>query len=203
MPASIRPAPRALCSSLAKAIPVPGRAEAGPHSSRSRWLGGALVRPPRKSRAGGYADRAPGPRAREQCDFSDSSGPRPGLELPRLEPPRRDPPPRRFSCTTCSALMQQAAAMAEAPPWSCVFNPHGSRQCGAVEKTRTSTAFRPQRPQRCASTNSATTALVNTPVIDRRLARRGRLAKRSGARNGADAPRMLERARLKRLCAGQ
>ena len=29
---------------------------------------------------------------------------------------------------------------------------------GAVEKTRTSTAFRPQRPQRCASTSSATTA---------------------------------------------
>jgi len=30
---------------------------------------------------------------------------------------------------------------------------------GAVEKTRTSTGFRPQRPQRCASTSSATTAL--------------------------------------------
>ena len=29
---------------------------------------------------------------------------------------------------------------------------------GAVEKTRTSTGFTPQRPQRCASTNSATTA---------------------------------------------
>jgi hypothetical protein len=29
---------------------------------------------------------------------------------------------------------------------------------GADEKTRTSTAFRPQRPQRCASTSSATTA---------------------------------------------
>ena len=29
---------------------------------------------------------------------------------------------------------------------------------GAVEKTRTSTGFPPQRPQRCASTNSATTA---------------------------------------------
>ena len=29
---------------------------------------------------------------------------------------------------------------------------------GAVEKTRTSTGFRPQRPQRCASTSSATTA---------------------------------------------
>jgi hypothetical protein len=31
---------------------------------------------------------------------------------------------------------------------------------GAVEKTRTSTMFPPQRPQRCASTNSATTALL-------------------------------------------
>ena len=29
---------------------------------------------------------------------------------------------------------------------------------GAVEKTRTSTLFTEQRPQRCASTNSATTA---------------------------------------------
>ena len=29
---------------------------------------------------------------------------------------------------------------------------------GAAKKTRTSTGFRPQRPQRCASTNSATTA---------------------------------------------
>ncbi len=29
---------------------------------------------------------------------------------------------------------------------------------GAVEKTRTSTGITPQRPQRCASTNSATTA---------------------------------------------
>ena len=31
---------------------------------------------------------------------------------------------------------------------------------GAVEKTRTSTGVTPQRPQRCASTNSATTALA-------------------------------------------
>src|SRR5690606_30248562 len=30
---------------------------------------------------------------------------------------------------------------------------------GAVEKTRTSTPVKEQRPQRCASTNSATTAL--------------------------------------------
>ena len=38
---------------------------------------------------------------------------------------------------------------------------HGSEMAasiGAVEKTRTSTEFPPQRPQRCASTNSATTA---------------------------------------------
>ena len=31
---------------------------------------------------------------------------------------------------------------------------------GAVEKTRTSTEFPPQRPQRCASTSSATTACL-------------------------------------------
>ena len=31
---------------------------------------------------------------------------------------------------------------------------------GAVEKTRTSTPFKEQRPQRCASTNSATTARI-------------------------------------------
>src|SRR5690606_23376737 len=34
----------------------------------------------------------------------------------------------------------------------------GPRDYGAVEKTRTSTGSPPQRPQRCASTNSATTA---------------------------------------------
>ena len=34
----------------------------------------------------------------------------------------------------------------------------GLVQSGAVEKTRTSTGSLPQRPQRCASTNSATTA---------------------------------------------
>ncbi len=36
---------------------------------------------------------------------------------------------------------------------------HGKFLNGAVEKTRTSTGVTPQRPQRCASTNSATTAL--------------------------------------------
>ena len=46
----------------------------------------------------------------------------------------------------------------------CAGRPRGGdfglhkRLFGAVEKTRTSTGFRPQRPQRCASTNSATTA---------------------------------------------
>ena len=41
---------------------------------------------------------------------------------------------------------------------------------GAVEKTRTSTAFRPQRPQRCASTSSATTARDELPPVARWLA---------------------------------
>jgi hypothetical protein len=35
---------------------------------------------------------------------------------------------------------------------------------GAVEKTRTSTGVSPQRPQRCASTSSATTAPSRTKV---------------------------------------
>src|SRR3546814_3532313 len=53
---------------------------------------------------------------------------------------------------------------------------------GAVEKTRTSTAFRPQRPQRCASTSSATTAhkrLPGKPASGRPVP----LAKRIGQRN--------------------
>ncbi len=36
---------------------------------------------------------------------------------------------------------------------------------GAVEKTRTSTGIIPQRPQRCASTNSATTAEMQSGSI--------------------------------------
>ena len=40
----------------------------------------------------------------------------------------------------------------------CPCDALASSDDGAVEKTRTSTAFRPQRPQRCASTSSATTA---------------------------------------------
>ena len=39
---------------------------------------------------------------------------------------------------------------------------------GAVEKTRTSTEFPPQRPQRCASTNSATTACAVATAAPRR-----------------------------------
>ena len=50
---------------------------------------------------------------------------------------------------------------------------------GAVEKTRTSTAFRPQRPQRCASTSSATTALVKMRRNERAAPGKARpLAKR-------------------------
>jgi len=44
-------------------------------------------------------------------------------------------------------------------------NPLFSKDVGAVEKTRTSTGFRPQRPQRCASTNSATTAKSPGPGL--------------------------------------
>lgn len=63
---------------------------------------------------------------------------------------------------------------------------------GAVEKTRTSTAFRPQRPQRCASTSSATTARANTagcPAAGRRVP----LAKRIAPRNPPFMSRQLLR----------
>ena len=45
-----------------------------------------------------------------------------------------------------------------------------SAEIGAVEKTRTSTGVTPQRPQRCASTNSATTARIGlelSPLSER------------------------------------
>ena len=55
------------------------------------------------------------------------------------------------------------------------------RNNGAVEKTRTSTGVTPQRPQRCASTNSATTArcenavrLANPNVRSKGRSKRGR-----------------------------
>ena len=54
-----------------------------------------------------------------------------------------------------------------------------SKHNGAVEKTRTSTAFRPQRPQRCASTSSATTAHHDGPAGPA-PGRSGRLAKLFG-----------------------
>src|SRR3546814_8325549 len=61
-------------------------------------------------------------------------------------------------------------------------NPQIHGLFGAVEKTRTSTAFRPQRPQRCASTSSATTAhkrMPGKPASGRPVP----LAKRIGQRN--------------------
>ena len=39
-----------------------------------------------------------------------------------------------------------------------------SKENGAAEKTRTSTGVSPQRPQRCASTNSATAARLRCPL---------------------------------------
>ena len=68
---------------------------------------------------------------------------------------------------------------------------------GAVEKTRTSTAFRPQRPQRCASTSSATTAREKQDAFALcRLARRGPLAGKIADRNSGSAVAQRKRATL-------
>ena len=68
---------------------------------------------------------------------------------------------------------------------------------GAVEKTRTSTGVSPQRPQRCASTSSATTApsrtKVGNPFADRSapLATTVSLRKRFGLIKWAALPGAL------------
>ena len=74
--------------------------------------------------------------------------------------------------------------------WQIVPNPRKypllAKDIGAVEKTRTSTGFRPQRPQRCASTSSATTALVKCAALPVRRPGKARpLAKGLGPRNAA------------------
>ena len=51
---------------------------------------------------------------------------------------------------------------------------------GAVEKTRTSTRLLPQRPQRCASTNSATTARPEPEGMILAAGGGGNQAKQSG-----------------------
>ena len=69
------------------------------------------------------------------------------------------------------ALRERGAWFLFLPPYSPDLNPVEMALCsrtapnifrrngsGAVEKIRTSTGFTPQRPQRCASTSSATTA---------------------------------------------
>ena len=47
---------------------------------------------------------------------------------------------------------------------------------GAAEKTRTSTGVTPQRPQRCASTNSATAAHRMPKAFVIKTSRTGRIA---------------------------
>jgi hypothetical protein len=68
------------------------------------------------------------------------------------------------------------------------------RLTGAVKKTRTSTAFRPQRPQRCASTSSAMTARSGvrsvSPVRQERAVSRERQSAqcRIGSSNSGAGP---------------
>ena len=71
---------------------------------------------------------------------------------------------------------------------------------GAAKKTRTSTAFRPQRPQRCASTSSAMAA---RPIVQDLLlsGRRGRLAGAAGWRKPVVAKD--SRSRHKRKAAAE
>ena len=92
-------------------------------------------------------------------------------------PARHDPAGRAGAPRRAGARRLQARHSAELPELQRSRHaPAHSLElhAGAVEKTRTSTAFRPQRPQRCASTSSATTARhENEPAGTPALARRG------------------------------
>lgn len=113
----------------------------------------------------------------------------------------RTPPPRPVSGPyppgISAAAVRASGEAGTTPPRR---EPHSLtifRMAGAVEKTRTSTGFHPQRPQRCASTNSATTAKSTEPFLSRRGPVGGRsapLAKGFAGRNCHDAlfcPRLL------------
>gem|GEM_PF-4075299 len=67
------------------------------------------------------------------------------------------PGPSQF----CNGLQHFRGLAVRQTPWN---NPMKPKGFGAAEKTRTSTGFRPQRPQRCASTSSATAARETPPV---------------------------------------
>ena len=90
------------------------------------------------------------------------------------------PMPIAFA-TSQSRSIGEFGALARRTQLACApqKNPTKSKRNGAVEKTRTSTAFRPQRPQRCASTSSATTAHREGP---RRPGRRQARASSKGKR---------------------
>ena len=99
----------------------------------------------------------------KQCDASVAFNPSSGQIVGRSPETRSSawgattPPPTR-------AIADDSPRPCPGGRWTHPFGwcPTGgnviSMESGAVEKTRTSTAFRPQRPQRCASTSSATTA---------------------------------------------
>src|SRR3546814_479859 len=70
---------------------------------------------------------------------------------------RRSPISSASRCSSCCTEVGEPVRLFQIVP-NYLNYPYFSKDIGAVEKTRTSTAFRPQRPQRCASTSSATTA---------------------------------------------
>ena len=100
MPASIRPAPRALCSSLAKAKPVPRRAERG---GTPRLCAGSaeLLFVHRASPASANMPTShPGLARVSSATLATLASRAPASTPPGLEPPRLNPPPRPASRTS-------------------------------------------------------------------------------------------------------
>src|SRR5690606_9416187 len=86
-----------------------------------------------------------------------------------------------FHIDRCKKITRRGECPSAITPPPSGSSPPLTELSGAVEKTRTSTGFRPQRPQRCASTSPATTALEVTRPPGGGLPGRGRpLAKGQG-----------------------
>ena len=117
--------------------------------------------------------RAAGEERRRRRHPGGGAGPR--LDLRLVAGARRRP------ATRCSGSSRSRSSCS-GPGGRCSGRRGGD---GAVEKTRTSTGVSPQRPQRCASTSSATTALAGLLTKARRRCEAPKCAARSGARQGA------------------
>ena len=156
------PAPRRMCPLYIAGLIGPGDRKSYSLASRSRSSWNSAVLP------FGYG-----------TEVAEMRGPKAKKRLVNATAAIRTPV-RRQGCRHARYDHHQRGGSSRSKSPSAKTPMIGHRWCppllgsGAVEKTRTSTSFRTQRPQRCASTNSATTARDNRRLMPAALAGRRR-----------------------------